>query len=107
MSIQIAAQRLRPNEVKYAEESYDSIVWRCENPPSREEVENLAAEIANETVWNEFRRERNRRLEDCDWTQVGDAPVDSRVWAQYRQELRDLPENIIDPANPVWPTPPA
>lgn len=24
-------------------------------------------------------------------------------WAIYRQELRDLPATVVDPANPVWP----
>ena len=54
-----------------------------------------------------LRRERNRRLAACDWTQVPDAPVDQAGWAAYRQALRDLPSNTTDPRNPTWPTPPA
>lgn len=56
-----------------------------------------------------MRRERDRRLTACDWTQVSDAPLTDEqktAWAAYRQALRDLPENTTDPANPVWPDKP-
>jgi hypothetical protein len=52
-----------------------------------------------------FRQKRNNLLQQSDWTQVPDAPVDQAAWATYRQQLRDLPENV-DPLNPIWPTPP-
>jgi hypothetical protein len=29
-----------------------------------------------------------------------------QVWMDYRQALRDLPANTVDPANPVWPVKP-
>jgi hypothetical protein len=58
-------------------------------------------------AWLILRRDRDRRLAACDWTQVPDAPVDHQAWAVYRQQLRDLPNNTEDPRNPVWPTPPA
>jgi hypothetical protein len=63
-------------------------------------------------VWNEqaswaiLRQERDMRLSACDWTQVPDAPVDQAAWAAYRQALRDLPANTIDPREPAWPAPP-
>lgn len=54
----------------------------------------------------QLRSARNAKLSACDWTQIPDAPVDKVAWAIYRQALRDLPSNTIDPLNPVWPTPP-
>jgi len=27
-------------------------------------------------------------------------------WITYRKNLRDLPSNTIDPANPIWPIEP-
>jgi hypothetical protein len=27
-------------------------------------------------------------------------------WITYRKNLRNLPNNIIDPANPIWPIEP-
>ena len=67
------------------------------------------AEIEQQEIdeaWWELRSQRNRKLQLCDWTQVPDAPVDQAAWAAYRQALRDLPENTLDPQNPVWPDAP-
>lgn len=56
--------------------------------------------------WKSLRKMRDKMLSASDWTQVPDAPVDQAAWAVYRQELRDLPKNTVDPRYPVWPTPP-
>ena len=61
---------------------------------------------AHEEACLNFRLIRNAKLSACDWTQIPDAPVDKAAWAIYRQALRDLPSNTVDPLNPVWPTPP-
>lgn len=53
------------------------------------------------------RADRNQRLADCDWTQLGDAPVDSAVWATYRQALRDITTQAGFPWDVVWPEVPA
>ena len=52
------------------------------------------------------RASRNKRLADCDWTQLPDAPVDSAVWAAYRQELRDVTAQAGFPWEVVWPEEP-
>lgn len=52
------------------------------------------------------REERNKKLSECDWTQVADAPVDKAVWATYRQELRDLTKQTGFPWEVTWPTQP-
>lgn len=68
----------------------------------------LAAEKL-ERQWSSLRQQRNQKLAACDWTQMADAPLnaqDKTAWGLYRQELRDLPENTEDPANPVWPDEP-
>lgn len=62
-------------------------------------------------AWIQLRKERNRRLQESDWTQLEDVkksmPAEiSRIWTLYRQHLRDLPNNTLDPFNPVWPTTP-
>lgn len=66
-----------------------------------------AQQAAADAAWQTFRDERDRRLVSSDWTQVADAPVDADAWADYRQQLRDLPEATTDPSKPVWPTEPA
>lgn len=52
------------------------------------------------------RGDRNKRLADCDWTQLPDAPVDHAAWATYRQELRDVSSQAGFPWNVVWPVKP-
>jgi len=49
---------------------------------------------------------RNKRLADCDWTQLADSPVDDLAWAKYRQELRDIPKQAGFPFSVVWPKEP-
>jgi hypothetical protein len=66
----------------------------------------LVAE-AIKKAWRELRLSRRRLLNNSDWTQVPDAPVDSAAWAVYRQQLRDLPANTTDPRTVVWPEPPS
>jgi hypothetical protein len=53
-----------------------------------------------------IRAERNKRLADCDWTQLTDAPVDATAWATYRQALRDVTAQAGFPWEVVWPEQP-
>jgi hypothetical protein len=52
------------------------------------------------------RDDRNKRLADCDWTQLPDAPVDRTIWAAYREELRNVPQQEGFPWNVIWPEQP-
>lgn len=75
-----------------------------------EAAEDAKAAAALEAAWDALRAERNKRLSACDWTQLADAPltVEKKAeWAQYRQDLRDVPQENEDPANPTWPSEPA
>lgn len=59
-----------------------------------------------ETQWPIVRAERNRKLQACDWTQLSDIPLETKMlWETYRQELRDI-TNQPDPFNVIWPTKP-
>lgn len=55
--------------------------------------------------WDSVRTDRNKRLADCDWTQLPDAPVNAADWATYRQALRDI-TGQEDPFNITWPETP-
>jgi hypothetical protein len=100
--------KMVPNAEFSANETYESIEWYSKDieKPSLEECEAFWASNKNDYAFNVIRAIRNILLKESDWTQTPDAPVDSEAWAEYRQALRDLPENTIDPENPVWPTPP-
>jgi hypothetical protein len=52
------------------------------------------------------REKRNKLLDESDWTQMPDAPVDKTVWNDYRQSLRDITEQSGFPENIAWPTKP-
>ena len=52
-----------------------------------------------------LRSQRNSRLAATDYLALADATLTDEMRA-YRQALRDLPANTVDPANPVWPTKP-
>lgn len=53
-----------------------------------------------------IRDDRNRRLAECDWTQLSDAPGDKAAWATYRGALRDVPAQDGFPWDVNWPTKP-
>lgn len=74
--------------------------WVVTDASADEIAEREAAEWAN------LRKARNNKLAKCDWTQVADSQVDKAAWAAYRQALRDLPSNTVDPFNPTWPQEP-
>lgn len=49
-------------------------------------------ETFRDVEWHEVRKERNRLLLISDWRFLGDQES-SQVWVDYRQFLRDLPQN--------------
>lgn len=77
----------------------------------------LDAKEAARDYTEELRLLRNQRLFLSDWSQLADnslTTAQKTAWSTYRQELRDLPETVIDPKPLVqdpnhkdWPTPPA
>lgn len=65
-------------------------------------------EAATTEQWKNVRADRDRRLQECDWTRLDDVPLteEKKVeWANYRQALRDV-TNQPDPFEIVWPTQP-
>ena len=63
--------------------------------------------LANK-AWVSARNQRNKLLNECDWTQLGDSqliPIVQASWLTYRQALRDITAQT-DPNNITWPTKP-
>lgn len=63
----------------------------------------------NHDPWDVLRSKRDDLLRDSDWRMLPDSPLTPEKkteWEEYRQELRDLPDNTVDPTAPVWPNPP-
>jgi len=98
----------------YAEQELNQetqeLVWVVKFNESAANQSEAEAEIAaEERKWAELRLERNKKLSACDYTQLPDSPFSSEQiaeWALYRQELRDLPDNVLDIDNAIWPSQP-
>jgi hypothetical protein len=60
-------------------------------------------------TWDDIRAQRHSLLNASDWTQVADAPLNTsekQDWADYRQALRDVPQDFDSPDDVVWPEAP-
>lgn len=77
--------------------------------------EGIPQAVDPETLWSaqdrldRMRCRRDALLTASDITQIADYPLRTELraaWAAYRQQLRDLPETITDPADIFWPIPP-
>jgi hypothetical protein len=68
-------------------------------------IDAAATELASEQAWSSLRRRRNQLLTETDYLALVDSTLTDEMQA-YRQALRDLPANTVDPANPVWPVKP-
>lgn len=85
--------------------------WAKDGLVCREQVVTAVVdEAARDTALAaHIRAERDRRLAECDWTQLADAPLseDERdAWCAYRQELRDVPQQAGFPGVAEWPQEP-
>jgi hypothetical protein len=58
-------------------------------------------------VGNIIKKQRLELLQKSDWTQLSDVQLSTKqAWADYRQQLRDIPAQSGYPFNVIWPTPP-
>jgi len=67
----------------------------------------LIEESQREFDWDEVRTERDKDLANCDWRALKDVTLPN-LWKEYRQALRDLPQEH-DEANDAadnWPVAP-
>jgi len=69
----------------------------------------LVEETFRDVDWDEVRRLRDRDLERCDW-RAGKDVVLATAWKDYRQALRDLPQDFPgdngNDAVDAWPVAP-
>ena len=61
----------------------------------------------NEVSWTTVRAERDQALADCDW-RAGKDVVLSTAWREFRQALRDLPQDHAEANDAAdnWPVRP-
>jgi hypothetical protein len=93
----------------------DTATWRVQPSVVQAQAQSIidAVDLAQWVIDEQFsvlRAERTNRLTASDWTHMSDVTISDATlsaWAVYRQTLRDLPANTVDPAHPIWPTSPA
>ena len=86
-----------------------TLTWDESNADPKPDAATLDAAwpaVRDARAWAQVRQERDRLLDASDWTQVADAPVDAQAWADYRQTLRDIPQDFATPDDVVWPEQP-
>ncbi len=74
--------------------------WAIEDATEQE------IQVRTQRKSEEVRKKRDQLLLESDWTQLLDSPVDSTVWATYRQQLRDIPQQPGFPWEVQWPVAP-
>ena len=89
---------------------YDDYGVEYPQPPEGEEI--VDAPYTYNEAMTALRFERDRRLSECDWTQLPDVPLSPAVvaqWRAYRHDLRNVPELVESlgwDGAVNWPTPP-
>ena len=74
--------------------------------PTQAELDSVdEAAYLNGKALEALRQRRNQLLAETDHLALSDHVLSAEMTA-YRQALRDLPANTVDPANPVWPVKP-
>ena len=62
-------------------------------------------DVLPDVLLENLRQRRNQLLTETDYLALADSTLTDEM-RSYRQALRDLPANTVDPSNPVWPTKP-
>ena len=73
-----------------------------------EEIQEREAYVRDVLPVDQMRKlrfRRNQLLTETDYLALADLTLTDEM-RSYRQALRDLPANTVDPANPVWPVKP-
>jgi hypothetical protein len=92
----------------------ERIVINCQTgeqtvvPLTAEEIaerEAYARDVLPGVLLENLRQRRNQLLAETDYLALVDSTLTDEMQA-YRQALRDLPANTVDPANLVWPVKP-
>lgn len=95
-----------------SEDDYSTLNWYPENTvpkPTEAEIRAFDSEVSLELRWDIVREERNGLLAESDWTQLNNAPLTPEqvtAWANYRQALRNVPQQGVEPEQVVWPSKP-
>ena len=110
-----ALSALRPGEEwAWSGEEYSGLTWLdAAAKPSEADITAKYDELVAAAPLAELRRQRDRKLAECDWRASSDLTL-TDAWKAYRVALRDLPSTSSSPTldsngvlgNVTWPTAP-
>jgi hypothetical protein len=66
-------------------------------------------ESKSNPLWEDVRKQRDKLLQESDWTQLPDSPLSEaqkESWIDYRQDLRNIPQDCPDTDHITWPIKP-
>ena len=73
----------------------------------QQQIDAFVADYPNTKALYELRLKRDALLVATDWRMLAGSPGNRDAWAEYRQQLRDLPQVFAgDVSNIVWPNEP-
>lgn len=104
-----AIKSLRPGAEFFMTDDVITWVDAEQNQPTEAEVAAEITRLDGQLEWDALRTKRNQLLAETDWEIVKHKELGTNIptaLKTYRQELRDLPANTSDPANPSWPVKP-
>lgn len=93
----------------YESDENNVLIWSADKPEgvTFQSVKDAKAKVISDRKAAEARSQRDLLLAETDYTQMPDAPVtDVQAWADYRQALRDVPEQSGFPDTIDWPVKP-
>ena len=83
------------------------VVYDGYDKPTQDELEDALAQQQAEIPWEHVRSRRDGLLADSDYVMMSDYPMDDKSgWEDYRQALRDVPQQDVLPDEVVWPDKP-
>ena len=63
--------------------------------------------VGGQQLVTKIRAQRNQLLKESDWVMFSDVNVTNKqAWLNYRQALRDVPQNFTNFEDVIWPTKP-
>lgn len=87
--------------------------WNLSDPqPTQAELDQAWIDWqagADNRLWVEIQKERDKKLRGSDWTHISDTPLaveKKAAWATYRQLLWNIPQDYSNPNDVIWPTEP-
>lgn len=78
----------------------DILEWQdsAQTKPTEEEIKLKILELEQSEPYRILRIKRDKLLKECDWVTLPDVQLSEEkktAWLNYRQALRDLPDNVI------------